>query len=454
MASLWKYHKNSIGLILISCIAYFYAAYGLERSSFIALFNTYSIAFITFYLLYQQAKENTRLLAVTSIIFRVVFLFSLPNLSQDFYRFIWDGRMLIAGWNPYLYLPNDLIASGTTPIAEAQTLFEGMGSLSAGHYTNYPPVNQLCFAIAGFLSKESILGAVVVLRLLIILADIGVLYFGKKLLNAIGLPNKLIFLYLLNPFIIIELTGNLHFEGVMVFFLAWSMYLLYKGYWKWSAVILACSISVKLIPLVFLPLFFQWFIKRDTKEVSFQKRFLQLISYYAIVGVISIVLFLPFLSEAFIENYKATISLWFQKFEFNASLYYIARWIGYQIVGWNTIATIGKVTPSLVILFVMILTFFRDNTTFKKLFSAMLFGLFFYFITTTTVHPWYLTTLLFLTIFTKYRFPLVWTYTIILSYIAYQNSVFSENYWCIALEYGVVFFVLFWELNQSRKTIS
>jgi len=83
----------------------------------------------------------------------------------------------------------------------------------------------------------------------------------------------------------------------------------------------------------------------------------------------------------------------------------------------------------------------------------MLFGLFFYLITTTTVHPWYLTTLLFLSIFTKYRFPIVWTYTIMLSYIAYQNPVFKENYWCIAIEYGIVFGMMLWEFTNSKKPL-
>jgi hypothetical protein len=104
---------------------------------------------------------------------------AIPNLSQDFYRFIWDGRMILEGFNPYLYTPESFFVNGEFPIAQAQELYVGMGSLSASHYTNYPPLNQLCFVIAGLFASKSILGSAVALRLIIIAADFGTLHFGK-----------------------------------------------------------------------------------------------------------------------------------------------------------------------------------------------------------------------------------------------------------------------------------
>ncbi|WP_046756274.1 mannosyltransferase [Kordia jejudonensis] len=458
IASAAKYHKISIVLVLLSAFVYYYIGYPLIRTDVTILISVYSIAFLSFLGLITLEKSNFMFLTGIAIVLRLVFAGSIPNLSQDFYRFIWDGRMLIAGWNPYLYLPNDLMASGTAPIAEAQELFDGMGNLSASHYTNYPPINQLCFAIAGFFSGKSILGSVVILRMIIIAADIGTLYFGKKLLERLNIPIKNIWLYILNPFIIIELTGNLHFEGVMIFFLVWSLYLLHKGFWKWAAVVLALSISVKLIPLIFLPLFFQWFTKHTVSEFSkntfstIWKGILQLLVFYAIVIGTIVVLFLPFLSQQFIENYQATVGLWFQNFEFNASIYYIVRWIGYQMVGWNMIATIGKIIPIIVLLFVIGISLFRNNTSFQKTITAFLFGLSFYFFTTTTMHPWYLATLLVLSVFTNYRFTVVWSFMIIFSYTAYRNEGYAENLAFVAFEYVVVYGFIVYEIwNQTKK---
>ncbi|QHI37051.1 Alpha-(1-_6)-mannopyranosyltransferase A [Kordia antarctica] len=441
--------------MFISAFVYYYIGYPLVRTDVTILITLYSVVFLSFFGLIRLEKQHFFTLAGIAIVFRLVFLGSIPNLSQDFYRFIWDGRMLVEGWNPYLYLPNDLMASGTAPIAEAQELFNGMGDLSASHYTNYPPINQLCFAFAGFFSGNNILGSVVILRILIILADIGTLYFGKKLLENLGLPIKNIWLYILNPFIIIELTGNLHFEGVMIFFFIWSLYLLQKGSWKWTAVLLAFSVSVKLIPLLFLPLFFQWFAKHKVSEISkitFQtvwKGILKLIAFYSIVIATIIILFLPFLSEQFISNYKETVGLWFQNFEFNASIYYIARWIGFKIVGWNMIKDIGKITPIIVLIFVTGISLFRNNKDFQKMISALLFGLSFYFFTTTTMHPWYLATLLILSVFTNYRFTVVWSFMIIFSYTAYRNESYAENLGFVALEYVVVYGFLIYEIFKQ-----
>ncbi len=442
--------------MVVSCMAFYWAfAYGLERTDLIKLLTLWTALFFLGYKLYTIKKYDFKFLMVVSILFRLVFILAIPNLSQDFYRFIWDGRMIVEGFNPYLYLPNDLMAQGTAPMAQAQELYNGMGELSAEHFTNYPPINQLCFVIAGLLSGKSILGAAVVMRTLIIFADIGTLYFGKKLLERLSLPAHLIFLYFLNPFIIIELTGNLHFEGVMVFFLVWSLYLLHKGKWWLSAIVLALSISVKLIPLLFLPLVFQYFVKRDgfLPQETKIKRFITLIGYYLIVGIVTVTLFLPFFSSAFINNYGETVGLWFGNFEFNGSLYYIAREIGYTFRGYNEIQIIGKIISLLVFLFVIAITFFRKNHDMAKLITAMLFAFSFYLFTATTVHPWYIATLLILSVFTKYRFPLVWSAVIILSYLAYGNAGDKENPWVIGLEYLVVYGYFIWEVFLKKPSL-
>jgi hypothetical protein len=386
-----------------------------------------------------------------TVLFRLIFLFAIPNLSQDFYRFIWDGRMILEGLNPYLHLPQTFINQGASPIPEASSLYNGMGEMNGSHYTNYPPINQLSFLIAAIIANKSIFGSVIVLRIIIILADIGILYFGKKILEKENLPIKNIFWYVLNPFIIIEMTGNLHFEPLMLFFLIWSLYKLQHQKWLWASLLLACSISVKLIPLLFLPLFFQWFVKKNKDIFS---GFKNLITFYLIIFATIILLFLPFYSTEFIKNYSDSVGLWFKNFEFNASFYYLFREIGYQFRGWNEIAVIGKIMPILTILFLGILTFFKKNTSFKQLITSMLFGLTFYYFTTTTMHPWYLGTLIILSVFTKYRFPIIWSIVIILSYQAYANTPWKENLWFVGIEYFIVFSFLIWEFISQSKVDS
>ena len=470
--SFFKKNKDIL-LILVSTLLYFIFAYFLERTEFNKLLFLWFALFGCFYFLLKNKTIHFSTLIGLAILFRLIFLFAIPNLSQDFYRFIWDGRMILEGLNPYLSLPETFIQQGIQPISEARSLYSGMGEMNGSHYTNYPPINQLCFLIAALFASKSIFGSVIVLRVIIILADIGILYFGKKLLERLNLPIKNIFWYALNPFIIIEMTGNLHFEPVMLFFLVFSLYKLHQQKWIWAAILLACSISVKLIPLLFLPLFFQWFVNNkviankvkqsinEKKDVLSKKEkwipafagMTKLIGFYTIVLSTVILLFIPFYSSKFIENYANSVGLWFRNFEFNASFYYVFREIGYLFRGWNEIAIIGKITPILTILLLLFITFFRKNKSMIQLITALLFGLCFYYFTTTTVHPWYLATPLILSVFTKYRFPIIWTIVIIFSYQAYSNNPWQENLWFIAFEYCILYGFLFYEILKNSNSI-
>jgi len=433
-----KAYKKPLLAIIASFLGYYFLGYELIRGDFNSLLISYTGLFLLF--LYLIKKELTwESLVIITILFRVVFLIATPSLSQDFYRFIWDGRMLLNGFNPYLYLPEVYQTPNYIIPNQATILVAGMGELNASHYSNYPPLNQLCFAIAALFANKSILGSIVVMRVLIILADIGVLFFGAKLLKTLNLNPKAIFLYLLNPLIIIELTGNLHFEGIMIFFVVWSLYLLQQHKWKLSGILFACSISLKLLPLLFLPLFFQQF------------KFKKLLGFYTIVGVSCILFFAPFISENLLTNYSKTIGLWFGTFEFNGSIYLLIREIGYYINGYNIIGSVGKVTPLIVLLFILLISFFRSNTSTKQLITALLFGLSFYLFTSSTIHPWYVAMLLALSIFTRYRFPLVWSFTIILSYSFYKNEAFINNYWLIFIEYALVLGFMLWEILYYKK---
>jgi alpha-1,6-mannosyltransferase len=462
--SFFKKHRNVFAIIL-SVICYFFFAYYTERTKFYAVSFLWFSLFGLFYLLIKNKNSSFTTLVVIALLFRLIFLFAIPNLSQDFYRFIWDGRMLLNGFNPYLSLPETFVQQNLQPIAETTKLYNGMGELNGSHYTNYPPLNQLCFLIAALFAGKSIFGAVLVLRSIIILADIGILYFGKKLLKRLNLPVKNIFWYFLNPFIIIEMTGNLHFEPVMLFFLVWALYKLHQQKWIFAAILIACSVSVKLIPLLFLPLFFQWFVNKNdfkqnekpqsqNEQTSFKNlafKIVKLSLFYLIVLTFTLLLFLPFYNSELIGNYSNSIGLWFRSFEFNASFYYIFREIGYVFRGYNEITFISKITPVLTLLFLLYLSFFKQNKNIVQLMTGMLFGLCFYYFTATTVHPWYLATPLILCVFTKYKFPIVWSLVIILTYEAYANNPWQENLWFVFIEYLIVFSFLIFEVFQELK---
>ncbi len=431
-------------MMLLSCILYYIFAFHFERTEFTKLVVLFIGLLVLCFKIVQFEKLNLKFILVTGIIFRIIFLVTIPNLSQDFYRFIWDGELVSNFINPYLNIPNDLILDPNLVIDNAKELLTGMGELSPKFHSNYPPLNQLIFAVAALLGGKSILGAVIVMRILIILADIGIVYFGRKLLRKLNKSPHLIFWYFLNPLVIMELTGNLHFEGVMLFFFVWSLYLLSMNNWKLAAVVYACSISIKLVPLLFLPLFLTHF------------KFKKSVAFYSIVGLSILTLLLPFYASEFIANYSKTVGLWFSNFEFNSSIYNVVKTIGvnyFDAKPWELIKTYGKLTPIITILTVLAFTFFRKNDNLSTLISSMLWILTIYYFISPTVHPWYIIFLVVLTCFTNYRYALVWSATVILSYWAYSDPNYVEHLGILTIEYLLVFSFMIYELSKQRNKL-
>ncbi len=439
MAAYWKLYKFPILLVLSCTLLYVGFAYDLVRTDFIKLIMLYGALFYLSYSLIRIGKNNFRLLLLAGILFRLSFLWAIPNLSQDFYRFIWDGRLILHGINPYLYLPDQLIETTTFNIPGKQELYQGMGWLSAKHFSNYPPLSQGYFFISNLIGGKGILGPVIFMRLMVILADIGILYFGKKILTHFKLPGHRVFWYFLNPLTIIELTGNLHFESIMLFFFIWSVYLLLKGKWWQSALVMGASVSVKLIPFLLLPLLF--------KYLGWKKS----IAYYGVVVIVNLLLFLPFLSPSLINNYSNTLGLWFTNFEFNASAFNLVKELGYVFTGKNTIKTIGKFSPLIISFIVILFTFFRKNQLARPLLVSMLLVLSIYYFLATTVHPWYLSFLVLLTMFTHFKYSLLWSATVMLSYFTYSNPEFKESPFLLFIQYLPVYVLLFYEIINSKR---
>jgi len=448
---------NIFGIISIISGVLYAVFFSLSRKQFTETFLVYSLLFLCLYAFYKVSNKafqvNYRFLSnkwsgrffnsdvlllilAVGVICRVSLITYTPNLSQDFFRFIWDGNQLLNGYNPYLYLPDEVMRSGGSSIPNAALLHANMGELSSGHYTNYPPLNQLFFAAAAFLGGKSVFATMLWMRVFIIIADVGLFFYGFKLL---GKSPYLILLYFLNPFVIIELTGNLHFDGMVAFLLLLSVYYLLKSQQIKTALFLAYGVLLKLTPLIVLPLLFR---KLKWKRASLT---------YLAVGAIVLIGFLPFYSSDLIEKYSGSVALWFGDFEFNASVFYVIRAIGYELTGYNVIETAGIILPMITFISVLFIALKRKNEIPEVLLSSMVFSFFIYLLLSTTVHPWYLTIPLLFSIFTRYRFMLVWSFVVFLSYYTYSNSQFTENLGLVGLEYTVVGAVFLWELLYVKK---
>ena len=419
---------------------YLFMGYGIirEQSTFLVL-NFTSLFILSFWVIRQATPNQALWIGIT---FRLLFIVAIPWLSQDFYRFLWDGFLLKNGYNPYAFTPDAFINQTSAVVFPlTKVLYQNMGELSASHYSNYPPVNQLGFLLSASWFPNHLLSAVVLMRVIVIFADIGIYYFGKKLLDLEGLDSNRLNWYFLNPLVIIELTGNLHWEGVMLLFfiLGWWFYRQKKA--KLSACFFAISIATKLIPLMLLPIILRF--------QSFRKN----LTMGTVGSIILLLFFLPFFYEIGFENYLKTLQLWFKNFEFNGSIYYIIRWMGYEIKGYNIIRQLGEVTPWIIVVMVFYFSFWKKKKSLQEVFTAMLLLLSFYYFFASIVHPWYIIPLILLSLFTRHSYPLIWSALIPLSYLTYGHPQFEENLWIIGLEYGLVYAAFAFETIRKRPLL-
>ncbi len=422
-------------VIGLSLITYIFFCYCIKRHEHINI-SLCVLGLFTFYVLLLKLDLSTGVMIKIGLVFRLIILISTPNLSQDFYRFFWDGHLILNGFNPYLNTPNQIIISKLISFPEMNEIYELMGSLSQNNYSNYPPIHQIITFITLLITDKSIIASIISLRLILILFDLGILFYGIKLLKILKKPKNIIFIYFLNPLVILELIGNLHLEGVMVFFMILSFYHLYRKREIYSGIFLGLSILTKLIPLIILPLFlFRFGLKKSIRFIV------------TITAVISTG-FAPFFNFKSLINYSESINLWFSNFEFNASIYYALKEIfkGFNI---RLIDYMVYIIPISILIVLTYLISMKKNKT-QDVLSQSLIILTTYLFISTTIHPWYIIPLIFLSCFTNYRYPIFWSFTIFLSYFSYYEIQVNENHFLLAIEYGLVIGILFYEIYFKK----
>ena len=150
-------------------------------------------------------------------IFRLLFVFRLPELSDDIFRYLFDGLQLLGGNNPYALSPSN-----------AALLKPSLGMLVSkiNHpdlVTIYPPASQLTF-LSGSIISPHILG----IKVLLSCMDIGTCALIISLLSDFKLPANRSILYAWHPLAILEISGSGHIDAAGIFFFFLSIAIVVK----------------------------------------------------------------------------------------------------------------------------------------------------------------------------------------------------------------------------------
>lgn len=244
----------------------------------------------------QALRVQLWAIVVFAVLFRLPLWWSQPIEEIDIYRYLWDGRVLAAGVNPYRYSPAQVkTASEQEPATpeleqlarllrrspEVSTIFSRIDHRSVP--TIYPPLSEGLFAVAALVTPEraSVPAQVRVLKAILLLFDLATIALVIGLFRNLGQPPGRALAYAWCPLALKEFANTGHLDSIAVCFTAAVLWLLtrpcgadYKSALRrpglarpsaddWLASVLwAGAVLAKLYPLVLAPvLLVHWWRK-------------------------------------------------------------------------------------------------------------------------------------------------------------------------------------------------
>lgn len=184
---------------------------------------------------------------------RLLLFTSTPAMEDDYYRYLWEGGLVVHGMSPYEYSPDDARAEDADTLLGRLALEAGpvLERVNHSHLrTIYPPVAQAAFALAHVIAPWSLTAW----RVVLIAAEAGTLALLIGLLRFVGRSPLWAALYWWNPIVIKEIANSAHMEGVLMLLVVAAVSLYARGRTLAAICMLGLAIGTKLWPLLLAPL--------------------------------------------------------------------------------------------------------------------------------------------------------------------------------------------------------
>ena len=175
---------------------------------------------------------------------RVALWWSPPVLSDDVYRYLWDGRVALAGISPYRYAPSD-------PRLDLPRDGDWANINHKEIPTIYPPLSQMLFAALTWI-QPSIWTFKAAFALFDVLIGLMLLVAAKR--AARGPPRAALLLYLWHPLLLFEYAGSGHVDVLWALLFVACLIDIEAGRPGRALIWFAGAISAKLIAVAFVPL--------------------------------------------------------------------------------------------------------------------------------------------------------------------------------------------------------
>jgi hypothetical protein len=316
-----------------------------------------------------------------ALLLRLFFLFAPAQLSDDIYRYLWDGGNLLRGVNPFAAAPAKI-----SPPRELKAVHSRINHPE--YVTIYPPAAQLIFAGGAALG-----GGVTGLKTLLVFFDLALCVLIMALLRRLELPVWRSVLYAWNPLPVVEIAGSGHVDGAGLALLMGAILFLLPRQrgamveplrWPYigSGALLAGASLVKVYPLILAPLLFPLLPKA------------RCIHFLAgLLGGMALLLF-PFLPH--LANLAGTLDVYARNWEFSGFAFNILR----GVTGSGTAARIILAVSLCSVIAILTLRAFKKARELeapkgagREVMTGCYASAMAFLLLTPTLHPWYALTL-------------------------------------------------------------
>ena len=182
-------------------------------------------------------------------LFRLGIVFAPPYLSDDIFRYIWDGRVQATGVNPYRYIPADEHLQGLRD----EAIYPYINHRDSAP-TMYPPAAEFMYLLTTRISES-----VTWMKLTMVGFELITVWILMELLASFGMARQRILIYAWHPLAVWEFAGSGHVDPLAFVFIALALLARRRNWETVIGISLGLATLAKLFPIVLFPaLYKRW----------------------------------------------------------------------------------------------------------------------------------------------------------------------------------------------------
>jgi glycosyl transferase family 2 len=389
--------------VLSGCVAS-WARTGDQTVNVQRFLATYALAFVAYLAALHWsgglAPRGLRIVLGLAVLWRIVLVFTPPLLSDDVYRYVWEGRIQLHGGNPYVWEDRP---EGARWAPLRDDVWRGV---SHKYYSAlYPPAWQMAARAVVWLHDS-----VTAMKAFLAACEMGALAMLGWILRRRDLPPERILIMAWSPLALVEVAGSGHNDAFAVLLTVAALAALETGRPAAAAVAGAIALDAKILPGFIVAAWarrFRWW-------------------HAALAGVVAAALFVPYAAAG--SGLWHSAIRYARYWRFNETLFALLRAV-FEVDAAVTAST------ALLIATVAAIAWKRTETASAGLIVATASLLL-----AANVLPWYALWFLPFLVLRDGPPALLFTGTVALAYLAYPDwrsgETWQVSWWVRALEYG------------------